>query len=131
MADAKGLKLRRKAKNKGYYAAQFGLTDDNKKRKLGKHLRNFPESLMHQSQEVAEPIFGPNFKAIADGHVANATDKAKHRERKQTTRLLKKIINHKPREGSKDVIGFMDFSTTSLQLIDDLQGYLQFCGWEF
>lgn len=37
--ERKGLKLRRCAKHKSYYAVQYGKTDDNKLRRLRRHLR--------------------------------------------------------------------------------------------
>lgn len=41
---AKGcVKLRRCLKFKTHYALQFGLTDRNRKKRLGRHIRHFPE----------------------------------------------------------------------------------------
>lgn len=42
--ERKGKKLRRcNAKNKAYYAVQVGKTESNMKKKLAKHIREFPE----------------------------------------------------------------------------------------
>jgi len=50
-------KANRIAKRKSLYANQFGLTDRNKKRKLRRHLRDFP----HDAQAVKkwEQVWGP------------------------------------------------------------------------
>lgn len=74
MAEKKGKKLRRCAKHKNYYAVQAKRSDQNKKRRLGKHLRNFPED--KQAVEIYEKVknYGPTA-----GHLANATGQAQRR----------------------------------------------------
>lgn len=50
-------KANRVAKRKSHYAAQFGLTDRNKKRKLRRHLRDFPNDV--QAVKKWEQAWGP------------------------------------------------------------------------
>jgi hypothetical protein len=81
MAERKGKKLRRcTALQKAYYKLQFGMTDHNKKKKVGKHIRNHPESVATMSEDLLAKVFGPNFRAVVAGHLANV--KAKVRVRK-------------------------------------------------
>ena len=55
--ERKGKKLRRcNAKNRAYYAVQVEKTESNKKRKLAKHIREFPEDA--QAIERYEKTFG-------------------------------------------------------------------------
>lgn len=55
--ERKGKKLRRcNAKNKAYYAVQVSKTESNLKKKLAKHIRQFPEDV--QAVERYEQTFG-------------------------------------------------------------------------
>ena len=45
MSDIAKSKKRQSANNSAYYKLQFGRTDDNKKKRLVRHLRKFPEDV--------------------------------------------------------------------------------------
>lgn len=74
MAEKKGKKLRRCAKHKNAYAVQAKRTEQNKKKRLGRHLRHFPED--QQAVEIYEKVknYGP-----ASGQLANCTARAAKR----------------------------------------------------
>jgi hypothetical protein len=71
--ESKGLKLRRQPKDRIYYKLQFGKTDGNLKKRLGRHLRHFPEDV--QALKIYEE------KGYGDpkGHVANMIGRARAR----------------------------------------------------
>jgi hypothetical protein len=67
MAEKKGKKLRRSnAKTRAIYAIQFGKTEVNKRRKMGRHIRHHP--LDQDTIQRYEKDMGK-----ADGHLANLT----------------------------------------------------------
>jgi hypothetical protein len=71
--ESKGLKLRRQAKDRPYYKVQFGRTDGNAKRKLGRHIRRFPEDVQ------AQKIYSLKNYGDPKGHVANMVGRARAR----------------------------------------------------
>jgi hypothetical protein len=74
-AERKGKKLRRCTKLASMYKVQFGITDNNKQKKLGRHLRHFPEDLQAiKLYDEKYPLRGGS-----SGHLANITARAKQR----------------------------------------------------
>jgi|SRR6267154_1489545 len=65
-------KLKVIPRNRSYYKMQFLTTEDNKKKKLGRHIRHHPTD--SQAITAYEVNKGP-----ATGHVTNATSQAKRK----------------------------------------------------
>jgi hypothetical protein len=59
-------KPKKAGKKKGYYAVQFGRTDDNKKRKLRRHIRSNPgdkQAIVHHEKKLGKvDNLGPTSK---------------------------------------------------------------------
>ncbi len=87
MAERKGKKLRRCAKHKNYYAVQAKRTDQNKKRRIGKHIRNHPDDV--QAVHIYEKV--KNYGS-ASGQIANATARGRKRQHRHKTQALRKRV---------------------------------------
>jgi hypothetical protein len=83
MAEKKGKKLRRCARHSAYYKVQMQRGEVNKKRRLGRHIRRFPED--KQAIEIYEVAkkYGP-----ASGHIANMTMRATRRGLREADRVF-------------------------------------------
>lgn len=74
-AERKGKKLRRCSKLANMYKVQFGITDNNKQKNLGRHLRHFPEDT--QAIKIYDEKYP--LRGGSSGHLANTTARAKQR----------------------------------------------------
>lgn len=67
-------RMLRAQRRKAYYSSRPAFTAANKKRKIGKHIRHFPEDL--QAQGMFEKVYGKKF---LEGHVASPIARARRR----------------------------------------------------